>query len=130
MIELYEVPTLDCALSVLSEAVAASEARGEENFIFCEDKLTLLAERAVLRRTGGTFATEVSTFSRFLSGSAKTISKQGSVMAVSAILAKQGEKLSCFRRGAAQAVYETIAQLSASRGNAEMLRRGAEETEG
>ena len=41
-------PTLDDALSALSAAVSENEGRGERTLIFCEDKVTLLAERAVL----------------------------------------------------------------------------------
>ena len=58
--------------------------------------------------------TEVSTFRRFLSRTEKaerrTISKQGSVMAIASLLAGYKESLGCFKRSAAQAVYETIAQ--------------------
>lgn len=129
MIEVIGAPTLDDALAVLAKKAAENEARGEKNFIFCEDRLTLLAERAVLARTGGTFSTEISTFSRFLSCDKRMLSKQGSVMAFSAILASCTE-LKCFHKGAAQAVYETVAQLSASRVNAELLRESAAQTEG
>lgn len=132
---IYEAPTLDDALTALSEAVRKNEERGEKNFIFCEDRLTLLAERAVLETSGGSFLTEVSTFARFLSGAdSRVLSKQGSVMAVSAIVKRLGDEgegvLRCFRRGCAQAVYETIAQLSASRIDAEMLKTGAAEADG
>ena len=126
-------PTLDDALSALSAAVSENEGRGERTFIFCEDKVTLLAERAVLEAVGGTMLTEVTTFARFLSGAktgARLLSKQGSVMAVSAILSAKESELNIFRRGAAQAVYETLAQLMASRVDEELLLRGAEEAEG
>lgn len=126
-------PTLDDALSALSAAVSENEGRGERTLIFCEDKVTLLAERAVLEAVGGTMLTEVTTFARFLSGAktgARLLSKQGSVMAVSAILSEKESELNIFRRGAAQAVYETLAQLMASRVDEELLLRGAEEAEG
>ena len=126
-------PTLDDALSALSAAVSENEGRGGRTLIFCEDKVTLLAERAVLEAVGGTMLTEVTTFARFLSGAktgARLLSKQGSVMAVSAILSAKEQELNIFRRGAAQAVYETLAQLMASRVDEELLLRGAEEAEG
>ena len=128
MTEIICAPTLDDALDALARRAASNEARGGENFIFCEDRLTLLAERAVLKRTGGTFHTEVSTFSRFLSDGRRTLSKQGSVMALSSIIA-QSPELKCFRKGSAQAVYETIAQLAASRVDVGMLKASAEEQE-
>ena len=126
-------PTLDGALGYLTAAVAANESKGEKTLIFCEDRLTLLAERAVLRAVEGTMLTEVTTFARFLSGGragVKLLSKQGSVMAVASLLAKEEGKLSCFRKGTARAVYETLAQLMASRVDEEMLRNGAAETDG
>lgn len=130
MVNIIGAPTLDDALAALRRQVEIYEERGEKTLIFCEDRLTLLSERAVLESLGGTFLTEVTTFARFLSGSARVLSKQGSVMEIGALIADREDELVCFRKGSAQAVYETIAQLSASRVDEEMLRAGAEETEG
>ena len=130
MATIIGAPTLDDALFVLAARVSACEERGEKCLVFCEDSLTLLAERAVLERTGGTFLTEVTTFARFLSGERRVLSKQGSVMAISAILAGCEGELSCFSAGAAQTVYETLAQFAASRVDAAQLRAGAQATEG
>lgn len=130
MRKIVGAPTLDDALAVLRERVEESERRGEKNLIFCEDRLTLLAERAVLQALGGTFATEVTTFARFLSSERRVLSKQGSVAVISALISENEDRLQCFRKGAAQAVYETIAQLSASRVDADLLLAGASETDG
>ncbi len=130
MTKIIGAPTLDDALAALAAQVKERESRGGKNLIFCEDKLTLLAERAVLQSSGGTMLTEVSSFSRFLRADRKILSKQGSVMAISAILAACEGELGCFRKNAAQAVYETIAQLSASRVDAAALRASAEQAEG
>ena len=130
MPKIIGAPTLDDALHALGRAVAAAEQRGEKNLIFCEDRLTLLAERAVLDAVGGTFDTEVTTFARYLSGSARVLSKHGSVMEMTALVSESKGELSCFGEGSAEVVYETIAQLSASRVTAEMLRASAEETDG
>lgn len=130
MAKVIGAPTTDDVLSALSAAVAKCEERGEKNLVFCEDSLTLLAERAVLATTGGTFLTEVTTFARFLSGNGKVLSKHGSVMALSFILSSCEKQLSCFGAGAAETVYETLAQLAASRVDAEQLRLGAAATEG
>lgn len=130
MVNVISAQTLDDALSALRRAVKKGEERGEKNLIFCEDRLTLLAERAILSELGGTFDTEVSTFARFLSGSGKTLSKYGSVIEMSSLIAENRESLHCFGTGSAQSVYETIAQLSASRVRADELREGAESVEG
>ncbi len=129
MIKIVGAPTLQDALEVLASEISAREARGERNLIFCEDRLTLLAEHAVLRGQAGSILTEVTTFARFLAGGRKVLSKQGSVMAISAILSAREEE-GCFSRSAAPAVYDTIAQLAASRVRPEDLRAAAEETEG
>ena len=131
MANLILAPTLHEALRALADRIGRAEARGQRNLVFCEDSLTLLAERAVLERTDGTFLTEVTTFARFLSEEAagRVLSKHGSVMAVSAILAESRD-LSCFSERAAETVYETLAQMAASRVDAAQLRAGAQKTEG
>ena len=130
MTQVIGAPTLFDALSILSERVRRNEEKQIRNLIFCEDRLTLLCERAVLDAVGGSFLSEVTTFARYLSGSARVLSKQGSVIKLSELIDVYADELSCFRRGAAQAVYETIAQLSASCVNAEMLRESALSTDG
>lgn len=129
MAKIIGAPTLDDALAALRVCVGENEARGEKSLIFCEDKLTLLAERAVLSELKGTFLSEVTTFARYLSGP-KVLSKQGSVMEIAALTEEYRDKLLCFNGRAAKTVYETIAQLSASKVDAEILRAGAEETGG
>ena len=132
MTKLITAYTTDDALSALAEEVGTHEREGARTIIFCEDRLTLLAERAVLKACGGTFLAEVTTFRRFLNlhAGGRTLSKQGSVLEIAALMGKYEDKLTCFRRRAAQAVYETIAQLSASRVTEEDLLACAEETEG
>ncbi len=125
MAKIIGAPTLDDALTALGREVAYHEAKNEHVLVFCEDRLTLLAERAAIRLSGGSFLTEVTTFARYLSGEAHTVSKFGSVMALSAIMEEEADNLRCFGVGAAQAVYETLAQLLASRVTADMLRESA-----
>ena len=129
MEKLIGAPTLDAALEALRKLVRQNESRGEKNLIFCEDKLTLLCERGVLAGVGGSFRTEVTTFARYLSGPG-VLSKQGSVMLISTIIEENRDRLRCFYERSAPAVYETIAQLNASRVDAEMLQASAEESEG
>lgn len=103
--------------------------------IFCEDRLTLEAERAVAAEKGVTFDTSVTTFARFLKSArgAKVLSKQGSVLTVGSIAAANADKLRCFGKnpaGAAGRLYETIAQLRAALVTPEMLESSASEVEG
>ena len=132
MITLINAYTLSECMEAMAEYAAAYERAGEENLIFCEDRLTLIAERTLVRKTGGTFSSSVSTFARFLTTEQKIVGKQGSVMAVGKIivaLQRQGV-LRCFTSPSAVATqakcaYETLAQFSASCVDAETLQQGA-----
>ena len=117
-------------MDAMAEKAAQVEAAGGRNLIFCEDRLTLIAERALLRRMGGSFRSTVSTFSRFLKAEGKTISKQGSVMAVGEVMTRLQREgvLQCFTTAAgignnARCIYETLAQISASEITPEVLRQ-------
>lgn len=126
--------TLSECMDIMCEYAKTYEQTGGRNIIFCEDRLTLVAERALVRALGGTFFSKVTTFSRFLQTSERVISKQGSVMAVAAVMSrlqKEG-KLKCFKfasavKNGAGSVYETIAQLSASQVDGQMLASAASE---
>ncbi|MBR4942608.1 MAG: PD-(D/E)XK nuclease family protein [Clostridia bacterium] len=125
--------TLSECMETMAEYVAAYEAKGDYNLIFCEDRLTLIAERALLRKVGGTFRSHVTTFARFLKTDEKALSKQGSVMAVGEVMLRlQNEgKLQCFKSVSgvgnnARSIYETLAQFSASEITPQLLREGVE----
>ena len=113
--------TLSQCMDAMAQYVQAYEEKGYKNIIFCEDRLTLIAERALLAKKGGTFLSSVVTFARFLKADEKTVSKQGSVMAIGEImtrLQRQGA-LQCFTSIAgvannARCIYETLAQIAAS----------------
>ena len=125
--------TLSECMEAMADYAAAYEQQGGVNLIFCEDRLTLIAERALLSRLGGTFRSNVSTFARFLQTDAHTVSKQGSVMAVGEVMTRlQREgKLRCFTTlsgvgNNARCIYETLAQLSASEITPEILQESCE----
>ena len=129
-VPIYLAPTVTELLAHL-----AALPRGEKNVIFCEDRLTLEAERAVARAQGAAFDTTVTTFARFLRGThdKKTISKQGSVMVVGNALLEERENLLLFGRnpaGSAARLYETIAQLRAACVTPDMLDAAREQAEG
>ncbi len=121
--------TLSECMEQMAEYVAALEALGGENIIFCEDRLTLVAERALARRLGGTFRSSVSTFARFLKAEGRTVSKQGSVMLVGEVMTRlqRERKLQCFTSAAgvgknARSIYETLAQFAASEVTPDVLK--------
>ena len=121
--------TLSECMESMAEYAESYEKLGGENIIFCEDRLTLIAERALMARLGGSFYSSVSTFARFLKAEGKTVSKQGSVMMVGEVMTRlQREgKLQCFTSAAgvaknARCIYETLAQFSASEITPDILR--------
>ena len=129
MVTVIKAHALSQCMQQMAEYVSAYEAQGDKNLIFCEDRLTLLAERALLQCMGGTFLSSVSTFARFLKTEEKAISKQGSVMAVGDVMTRLQREgvLQCFTSTAgvgnnAKSIYETLAQLSASEITPDTLR--------
>ena len=133
MTTLITAYTLSECMDAMTDYVTAYEQAGDTNIIFCEDRLTLIAERAVVRALGGTFSTSVTTFSRYLDGHEQALSKQGSVMAVGNVMAKlQREgKLQCFTSVSgignyAKSIYETLSQFFASGITSEVLKEATE----
>lgn len=125
---------LSVALEQLKKIVIKNEEKGLKTVIFCEDRLSLAAERTVCAAVEGTFSTYVFTLARFLSsekGKAENVlSSQGSAMAVRKIIEDKKSELTLFKKlsvaGAAQSVYDTIALLYSSRVSAEDAARAAE----
>ncbi len=121
--------TLSECMEIMADYAQSYEALGGENLIFCEDRLTLVAERALVRKVGGSFRSSVSTFARFLKAEGKTVSKQGSIMLVGEVMTRlqRAEKLQCFTSAAgigknARSIYETLAQFAASEITPEVLK--------
>ena len=127
MISAYECATLPVALEKLRDICLENERAEVKTIIFCEDRLTLAAERAVCSAVGGTFSSSVYTFARFLASergkNPAVLSEQGSAMAVRRIIDGNRGSLRLFRKlnavAAAQSVYDTIALLYSSRVSAE-----------
>ena len=127
---------LSIALEKLKEIVKNNEHDKVKTIIFCEDRLSLAAERTVCAELGGTFLTSVFTLARFLASKigkdSNVLSSQGSAMAVRRIIEENRQSLTLFKKlsasGAAQAVYDTIALLYSSRvspeDTAEAAKRG------
>lgn len=119
----YVAPILSGALSKFKEIVKKYPPSGDKRLVvFCEDRLSLAAERAVCEAVGGTFSTSVYTLSRFLSAEAgrqeNVLTSQGSAMVLRKLIEANADKLTLFRRlsstNAAQEVYDTIALLYSS----------------
>ena len=130
MIKSIIVPALSIALEKLQDIVSANEKLCKKTVIFCEDRLTLAAERAVCAAVGGTFGVSVYTLARFLSSErgkrAEVLSSQGSAMAIRRIIEDNKSSLKLFGKfsaaASAGAVYDTIALLYSSKISAEELK--------
>lgn len=130
MIISYCASALSAALAQLKTLVAQNEAAGKTTVIFCEDRLTLAAERTVCAAVGGTFSTSVYTFARFLAAEkgkrADVLSSQGAAMVIRKLIEDNADRLKLFKKlyaaSAAQSVYDTIALLYSSRISAEDLK--------
>lgn len=123
MIKCIVAPALNAALEKLKKIIAANESDGKKTVIFCEDRLTLAAERTVCAAVGGTFSVSVCTFARFLSSERGrregVLTSQGSAMAIRRIIEEHRRELKLFNKlsaaAAAGAVYDTIALLYSSK---------------
>lgn len=129
MNEILTAYTLSECMEVMARRAFEFERAGGKNLIFCEDRLTLVAERALLAQTGGSFFSSVSTFARFLKTETRAISKQGSVMAVGEVMTRLQREgaLQCFTSTYgvgknARCIYETLAQFSASKITPQILK--------
>lgn len=129
MITAINCPALSTALKKLKTIIAGNEKAGKKTVIFCEDRLTLAAERTVCAAVEGTFLTSVYTLARFLSSECgkrdNVLSGQGSAMVIRKIIEENRADLRLFKRlssaPAAQNVYDTIALLYSSRISAQDL---------
>lgn len=134
MIYAVNCAALSLALDELKKTVVKNRADGVRTIVFCEDRLTLAAERTVCAALGGTFTASVYTLARFLSTELgkpeNVLSGQGSAMAVRKIIEERKNELTLFKRlsyaSAAQQVYDTIALLYSSRVSAEDAAKAAE----
>lgn len=131
MNNLYVAPELRSATEQLKTLAAAAERRGRKTIVFCEDQLTLMAERSICEGVGGTFSVSVTTLARFLQNSSagigKILSRQGSVMAMRRILTEREGELQCFGgrrlvRSSAKKLFETITRLVTSKVRPEDLK--------
>lgn len=134
MIKSVSCAALSVALEQLKIIVKKNEDKGFRTVVFCEDRLSLAAERTVCAAVEGTFLTSVFTFARFLSSECgkpqNVLSAQGSAMAVRRIIEGNRGKLTLFKQlsspSAAQTVYDTIALLYSSGISAEDISAAAE----
>ncbi|MBQ9103971.1 MAG: PD-(D/E)XK nuclease family protein [Clostridia bacterium] len=105
-----------------------------KNLVFCEEKISLMAERYILSVAKSTFNTDVYSFGNYLRKKKlfpKTLSKEGSAMALRKILSKIS--LNCFRgnkSGLAPELYELIIQLKSAKISPEEVKKSISGVQG
>ena len=103
---------------ILTDKLAGkTEGIEERNVIFCEEKLSLMAERAICDRFFGTFNTDVYSFSNYLKSRKRVdaLSREGSAMVVRRIL--NDTPLSVLKAGKinlAPTLFDLIIQLKSA----------------
>lgn len=91
----------------------------KRKLVFCEAKISLMAERLICEKNGGSFNTEVYSFGNYLRAKKKIdnlLSKEGSSMAVKRILSSNA--LTCLnksRANLAPTMFELIIQLKSAK---------------
>lgn len=104
-----------------------------KNLVFCEDKVSLMAERAICDSCG-TFNTDVYSFGKFLhlkTNPEKTLTKEGASMAVKKILVTAPlERFAKSRVNLAPALYDLIIQLKSASVTPEEIYKGIDGAEG
>ncbi len=107
---------------------------GGKNLIFCEEKISLMAERSILSRFNGSFNTSVYSFGNFLRAKTsceKALTKEGSAMAVKRVLSSV--PLTCLkasRTSLAPALFDLIIQLKSAKVKPSDLLSAAEQSSG
>ncbi len=119
MIKLLTTNSYFNLFPLLIKSLEDANAVGGKNIIFCEEKVSLMAERVLCAETGGSFNTDVYSFGNFLRAKKKVenlLTKEGSAMAVKRILSYC--TLKCFKASKttlAPTLYELIMQLKSAK---------------
>lgn len=120
MVKILKTDSYYNMFSVLAEDLVKQGRKTEDKIlIFCEDKISLMTEKTVCDKLGGTFNIGVYSFAGYLAkkkGEQTVLSKEGSAMVIKKILASLPLKL--FHSGKANlapSLYELIIQLKSAK---------------
>lgn len=122
--KLYGQKTYYSCIEAAAEEISKLKGGLKGNIVvFCEDKLTLSVEEAIVKKLGGTFNVEVLTFGRYISekkADAKALSKESAAIAVKKILGNLKSELKVLSRLSASPSFafetsELIAQLKSAK---------------
>lgn len=127
MTKLILTDTYDNAFSLLCEELSGNTSDTEmRNLVFCEEKVSLMAERRICEKHGGTFNTEVYSFGNYMrvkKPNINALSKEGSAMVIKRVL--DGLPLGVLKNsknGLPSAMFELISQLKSASVTPEILK--------
>jgi ATP-dependent helicase/nuclease subunit B len=116
------------------ELAGKTEGLSGKNLIFCDEKISLMAERHLCSINGGSFNTQVYSFGNYLrvkKGNLTALSKEGSAMAIRKILGDVNlKKFSSSKTDLAPTLYELIMQLKSASVSPEEIKSAISDTDG
>ena len=119
----------DCITHATEKANSFGVGLNSNVILFCEDKLALSFEKALVSLSGGTFGSQVLSFQKYMDKilpKRKTLSKEGASMVVKKILTAESKNLKTFSSigstpSLASKTSELIAQLKSAKVTPEAL---------
>ncbi len=125
--KIYTTDTYYNLFNILIDVLDKTPSAQPKNVIFCEEKISLMVERAVCDKLGGTFNTRVYSFGKYLKEKmdfSNALTKEGSVMVIKKLLKSNSFK--CFKtekNDFALTVYNVIRQLKSAKVSPEDILR-------
>ncbi len=118
MIKLIKTNSQFNVFNALIKEINCADGLSNKNLVFCEEKISLMVERMICSKFGGTFNTGVYSFGNYLRSKLKTtnlLSKEGASMAVKSVLSKCAlKRFNKSRQNLAPSLYNLIIQLKSA----------------
>ncbi len=135
MIKLITTDSYYNVFKILNECLAPSvNSLQGKNLVFCEEKISLMAERAICARFNGSFNTDVYSFGNYLRSKHpldNVLTREGSSMVVKKVISSLS--LNCFKSSKtnlAPTMYNLIIQLKSAKITPAQLIDACAQTEG
>ena len=119
--------------NILLEQIPNTNDLSQKNYIFCEEKSSLMIERLIANKFGGTFNTSVYSFGNYMRTFREgkmALTREGSCMAIKKIISTLPLSLLNKGRDVANSIYTQIAQLKSSSISPEDLSKASSKVRG
>ena len=134
MIKLITTDSYFNVFNILAERLVGPNQLQGKNLVFCEEKVSLMLERAICQKFNGTFNTEVYSFGNYLRTkypNPNVLTREGSAMVIKKVLSET--PLSCFKASKlslAPSLFELIILLKSANVWVEDIVSCAQKTKG